>query len=220
MVVIFLGPPGSGKGTQSDYLHKFKNFCHISTGDLLRLESNKDTELGKKLGKIMGSGSLVSDDIVNEIVGNYVSGLSHDIVLDGYPRTLSQAIFLQQFLKNYLVLHFDIDIEKLRDRVGNRFSCSNCKKIYNAISHPLEKQGICDDCGCTKFDLRKDDNAEALINRVQIYNHEIEAILDFYKNKGTIRTIDADLSKEEVSKQIEYFLNLYNQEKSKFLAAH
>ncbi len=203
MLVIFLGAPGSGKGTQASFLRD-KGFKHLSTGDLLRIESTKDTPLGIYLSQTMYNGELVSDEIVNQIIVEYIKKpeFTH-LLLDGYPRTLSQAIYLQQNLEdNYIVFHFNIETEKLRQRVGNRFNCVGCGKIYNAVSHPTTNKGVCDECQGAEFAIRKDDNIDLLIQRVEVYNNTITSILSFYKDKSKLFQINADLPTREVTAQI------------------
>ncbi|NDB81471.1 MAG: nucleoside monophosphate kinase [Alphaproteobacteria bacterium] len=212
MILIFLGPPGSGKGTQSSFLSKHHGFNHLSTGDLLRIESTKTTKIGLLLASMMGSGALVSDEIVNKLIANYVIEARHsNFIIDGYPRTISQAHYLQNYLdSNYFVFHFDIDIIKLKERIQNRFSCTHCGKIYNKITQPLTINGVCDVCGSSEFSWRKDDNAEALLKRVEVYNQEINAILDFYQERQKLTKINADLTSEEVSSQIENIISIRN----------
>ncbi|MDX1924500.1 MAG: nucleoside monophosphate kinase [Rickettsiaceae bacterium] len=204
MLVIFLGPPGSGKGTQAGILSRKLGYKHVSTGDLLRQEVQSKSALGEDLSKIMGSGGLVPDEIVNSIVKTSLNKPEYEsAILDGYPRTISQVQYLQDGLRNdYSVFHFDIDTKKLKARIEARFNCVKCNHIYNKNSHPPKVQGICDICGGTEFNIRTDDNAESLLKRVDIYNAEIASILEYYKSLGKLHIIDATLPMEEISEQI------------------
>ena len=203
MLVVFLGPPGSGKGTQSKIVSTALNYKHASTGDMLRETAKGTTLLGKELGKLMSEGALVSDSMVNEIVAQTLKSdeYKNGCILDGYPRTLEQALFLETInIDNYIVVHLKIESDKLGQRIESRYICLDCGAIYNTDISP-KKEGICD-CGSENFEHRADDNAVALLKRIDLYEDQISMILDFYRQRKKLVAVDADKSVEEVTKQI------------------
>ncbi|MDX2050484.1 MAG: nucleoside monophosphate kinase [Rickettsiaceae bacterium] len=208
MVVIFIGPPGSGKGSQAELLKKNYNFEHFSTGELLRKISRTESELGSKIAQMMREGALITDDLVNQIVKQSLSQIKdRNCVLDGYPRTQDQAIYLDKILTtNPKVIYFEINLDTLENRIRNRFSCASCGTIYNKESRPTQKEGICDICGSQNFVTREDDNTKSLLTRIHQYTTQIDGLLNFYKQKGSLVVIDASLSKERIGKIIEQAL--------------
>lgn len=204
MLLIFLGPPGSGKGTQAKIISKQYNLKHVSTGDMLRETAKSGSELGFKLAEIMSRGELVTDDLVNEIVQETLSKPEYqESIIDGYPRTLAQAQFLDNILPSkYIVINFKIDIAHLKSRIESRFVCKGCNAIYNEASTPLKVKGVCDVCGSKEFEYRADDNEQSLLKRVEVYQGQIIDILDFYLKQNKLVEVDASRSIEEVTKYI------------------
>ena len=194
-IIIFFGPPGCGKGTQSNILIE-KGFHHLSTGDLLR-ECKGDTThpLHTELSQIMNAGKLVSDEIINNIILHKVPDIiAKPSILDGYPRTIHQAEFLNAALiRNNThvthVVHFAIKDDILVDRIVNRILCKNCGAIYNKVTNPPTKNNICDKCGADLY-ARSDDNKETVINRIKVYNDSCANLLKFYEK--ILITIDAN----------------------------
>ena len=182
--IVLLGPPGCGKGTQSKLLVKKKNFIQLSTGDLLREETSKNSELGKKISMLMESGELVSDDIVINIIVNKVEEyVNESVIFDGFPRNLNQAKVLDEALGNISlelnnVIFFKIDFEILKERIQNRI-----------------KQA---DSG----DLRKDDNIETLLNRIEVYKSSTLPIVEYYEKKGILSKINAMEDIDKVNEEI------------------
>lgn len=204
MNIILLGPPGSGKGTQSKFISEKFHIEHSSTGDMLREVTKSNTTFGNKIKGILGSGLLVSDDVVNEIVENKLSSTgSKGIILDGYPRTVAQANFLNKILgDNVIVLYLKINTDNLVKRIEGRFSCSQCAKIYNKFySLPL-RLNECDNCGGSDFDFRADDNSAALINRLKNFDEQTAPLIEYYSQKNMLNIIDASQDIEKVSKDI------------------
>ena len=183
--IVLLGPPGCGKGTQSKLLVEKDNFVQLSTGDLLRSEiSNSDSDLGKKVKYLMESGELVPDDIVIDIIINKVEEHKNkNIVFDGFPRNLKQAEVLDSSLENvsvkldYAIL-FQIDFKILEERINNRIS---------------ETKGS---------EQRKDDNAETLLNRIEVFKSSTLPIVKYYEEKGIISKIDGMQNVNEVYAEI------------------
>ena len=164
--IIFIAPPAAGKGTQSDLLVKKYGYSHISTGDLLRAEVASGSELGNSLKEIMASGSLVSDEIVNELLKNKLSSLDGNFILDGYPRTLEQAKSLTELAAELnvvlnTVIYLEMDETTAMHRALGRITCPKCKRGYNKYESVLKPQVefICDDCN-VELESRTDDTEE------------------------------------------------------------
>ena len=206
--IIFIAPPASGKGTQSELLVKKFNYNHISTGDLLREKQNDGSDLGNKIKNLLASGSLVDDDIVTELLKEKLNSISGPFILDGYPRTLNQADILnnimQELNKNIdVVIYLNVDSETAMKRALGRISCPKCNKIYNKYETTMmpKESGICDDC---KVQLigRSDDNEEAFKVRFNTYVENTKPLLDFYKNEGKLVIIDKINTPDETFNEV------------------
>lgn len=209
--VLFIGPPGCGKGTQSANISLQHGYLKLSTGDLLRKISNDDSELGKRVSATLSKGDLLSDEMVNQIVSDFYSKCNKDakIILDGYPRNLFQAEELDKILSDHgenidLVFHFMVNDNLLIKRITGRYTCKSCGAIYNSYFCPTTKDQICDHCGSSEFQKRNDDNEEVVKNRLDVYKNITSPLIKFYKNK--IREINAEKSADEVYKQIVSYL--------------
>lgn len=204
MILVLFGPPGSGKGTQSEYLLQTGKFIHISTGELLRAEVKRATPLGMRVANIMEKGELVHDEILMALIKNCLSEIStKHIIFDGFPRTLNQAeaftcMLDDKDLKVDLVVDFKIDLDQLIDRISGRFSCSDCGFVYHDIYHKLSVEGICDKCHGTKFVRRIDDQSEVVKNRIQQYLSSTEVVKQYYMQKGIMVSVDASNDPETV----------------------
>lgn len=202
--LILLGAPGSGKGTQAARIVSEFGYTHISTGDLLRSEIAKESELGLRVKAIMAAGDLVSDDVVLELLKANCDIAKNLYLFDGYPRNIDQVEALH---KNILsgfkskALYFDIDLDILEKRVINRRVAPKSGEIYNLISRPSKVEGICDISG-EELVHRKDDNVETVRNRLNIFKAEIEPILSYYESKGNLERIDALLAPDEIFENI------------------
>jgi len=199
--LVFLGPPGAGKGTQADYLKEQYGIEKISTGDILREAVRNGTKLGKLASSYMEKGELVPDDIILSLVKERISKLEN-FILDGFPRTLVQAEGLNNILKELgkdlkAVIYFDIDDEKVIERLTSRRVCPNCGAVYNLITNPPKNDEVCDYCG-TALERRKDDNESTVRNRLQVYKRDTLPLVDFYEKKGLLKKIDAGKPPEEV----------------------
>ena len=193
MNILFLGAPGSGKGTQSKKVETEFNIPQISTGDLLRAETSSGSEMGQELKKIMASGKFVSDDIVLELVSKKIKSkeCKKGFILDGFPRNLSQASSLDILLNNIgisLEHVFLIDVPKdlIIKRCVGRITCDTCGRIENEYFSNF-REG--DKCGDGVFVKRADDNEETVTNRLEVYAEQTQPIIDFYKEKGILHRI-------------------------------
>ena len=197
--IIFIAPPAAGKGTVSDYLVKNYNYIHLSTGDLLRDEIKSGSALGKKIDSIISKGNLVSDDLIVKLVEEKLNDLDMNkpFILDGFPRTLTQARKLDEMLitlgvTNNIVIYLDIDIKNATKRVLGRIVCPKCKKSYNLNNEALKpiKENICDECKI-ELEKRNDDNEETFKVRFNSYLQNTRPILNHYNEKQLLVKIDA-----------------------------
>lgn len=208
MIIVIFGPPGSGKGSQSKMMQEAFGFVHISTGDLLRHEILEKSDIGKIIEDSMRSGSLVDDSLINMLCADKIKeSLGCHIVLDGFPRTLEQARFLEKTLKSLslnldLVLYFDVDTDKLEERILGRYQCTTCGSVYHRIHKKVKVDGFCDECKGNCFTERLDDNAEVFKKRVVSYLKETNSLKDYYENQGMLKRIDASRSFSQVSEEI------------------
>lgn len=203
--LVLIGAAGSGKGTQAARLVSDKGYKHISTGDLLRNEISKGSELGKKVKSVMDSGALVSDELVIELIHANANLDKNSYVFDGYPRNLVQAQTLdKEVLKGRpsLAVYFKIDLGKLVTRLTNRRTCKDCGAIYNLLTQAPKKAGICDKCGSTNLVHREDDKEEAIKKRLDIFQQNTQPVLDHYQSSGRLLEVNAEAPIDSVFKQI------------------
>ncbi len=210
MIIIFLGPPGAGKGTQAKMLSNNLNIPHLSTGEILRQMIKKNDDLGKSLNKIMTKGLLVSDDMINKIVEHRIKldDCKTGFILDGFPRTEEQAkaldvMLLEKNLKIDYVIKLEVDEKALIERVVGRFSCGDCGQGYHDKFAPTKLTNICDVCGSKNFVRRADDNVESMTARLVAYREQTEPILPYYEKKGALTIVNGMKTPEEVFEQIE-----------------
>ena len=205
-IIIIFGPPGSGKGTQAARIIQKYGLNYFATGNLIREESEKETELGKKFKEILndGRGRLVSDELVEQFIGEKLKNLdlAKGVIFDGYPRTINQANSLKNILGKIkpLVLILKVDTAAVIERILSRRICENCEKVFE---NPA-KMGItkCDACG-GKLVQRTDDNADTISKRIDIYENETAPLIDFYQKEGKIIEINGNLTIEEVWEEIQ-----------------
>lgn len=208
MNIIFLGPPGAGKGTQAKVLIEKFNIPQISTGDMLRENVAKGTELGMKAKEYMEKGQLVPDEIILDMVKDRLSqaDAQKGFILDGFPRTVAQAEALDKMLsemgkKIEYVLALMVPDEDLVIRLTGRRTCKNCGMMYHIKFKPPKEEGKCDACGGELYQ-RPDDNEETVRNRLKVYHESTAPLLDYYKKKGVLFEIDGSKSIEEITKQL------------------
>ena len=192
MKLVLLGCPGAGKGTQAEKLSKHYGIAHISTGDLLRDQIARGTELGKKVSKIMEEGGLVSDEIVSSMLAERIKDddCKNGYILDGYPRNLAQAEGLEAITGPLdKVICIDADDSVIVDRMTGRRSCPECKAMYHIKYNPPKTEGVCDNCGA-KLVQRKDDNEETVVNRLKVYHETTAPLIEYYSGKGILATVN------------------------------
>jgi len=214
MNIILLGPPGAGKGTQASRLVEERAMVQLSTGDMLRAAVAAGTEIGLKAKAIMDSGGLVSDDIVNALIDEKLSGLApgQGVIFDGYPRTRGQAESLDKLLAAHgrrldVVVELEVDEEALVDRISGRFTCAKCGEGYHDRYKRPKVAGICDVCGSTEFKRRPDDNAETVRTRLAEYRAKTAPILPFYEERRLVRRVDGMAPIAEVGAAIDAALD-------------
>jgi len=202
--LVFIGPPGIGKGTYASILSRKYGIPHISTGDIFREEIAKGTELGRKVKEYVEKGLLVPDEIVIEVVKQRLSqpDCQKGFILDGFPRTLKQAEALDQITTIDAAVLFEAPVEVIIERVSGRLVCPKCGAIYHVKWRPPKKPGICDVCG-SQLVRREDDRPEVVRRRYEIYKQTFEPIIDYYRRKGILIEINAAREAEEVVADLE-----------------
>lgn len=192
--LILLGAPGSGKGTLSEQLVNELKYNHYSTGDLFRATMKLDTPLAKQIKEVIASGKLMPDSITNEMIASYITNdikNNNHFVLDGYPRTVDQADYLNKLTDIDLAIYLDIEETLAIKRIAGRRVCPNCGKVYNIYFANSQKDGICDVCNASLIQ-RKDDNEQTAKVRFDVYNKQTSVLIDYYKNKGKLLTVKVD----------------------------
>ena len=209
MKIIFIAPPAAGKGTQSNLLSNEFNIEHISTGDLLREEIKSGN---KELQSIIESGKLVNDELILSILAKKIDSLD-SYILDGFPRTINQAISLDELLKSKnekidYVIYLSVDKEIAKKRILGRVSCPKCGSVYNTMIEGMNSKVdmICDNCN-SELTKRIDDTEETLSTRYDTYIRETEPLIEYYKNKGVLYQIDSSRDTMTVYNDIKNILN-------------
>lgn len=194
-ILILLGPPGAGKGTIGSRVAQILNIPLISTGDLLRENVKNETEFGKKAKHYMEKGELVPDEIVISILKERIKleDCLNGFILDGFPRNINQAKILENLFKNDIikVIYLEADDDFLIKRLSNRRICENCGEIYHLINIPPKKDGICDKCG-GRLIQRDDDREDIVRNRLIVYHHQTQPLLDYYKERNILYSVRGD----------------------------
>lgn len=207
MRVVLLGAPGAGKGTQCQGLVDRYKLLHLSSGDILRKERAAGTDLGKKAQSYMDSGQLVPDELIIEMMAKAIQKApAAGFILDGFPRTVNQAIALDKALdkngrKIDAVLNLQIDDQVVAGRMTGRRSCPKCGAVYHIQNLKPKKEGLCDRDGA-KLVQRSDDSPEVVANRLETYHQQTEPLVDYYMNNGTVFNFDADRDPKEVKASI------------------
>jgi len=212
MRIILLGPPGAGKGTQAKMMEKDFGIPQLSTGDIIRLAIQNQTEWGRKAEEFVKAGKLVPDEVVIGIVKEKLSGkdLANGFILDGFPRTLPQAEALEEMLWELgiqidAVLYFQMDSDEIVRRLSARRICEKCQTPYNLLSKPPKNDEICDQCG-GKVIQRPDDRPEVVRERLRVYEEQTSPLVEFYSRKGLLRVIPSNGSIEEVYERVKEVL--------------
>jgi adenylate kinase len=203
MNVIFLGPPGSGKGTIASKITKELKIPHISTGDLFRAAIKAENDLGLKIKSIIEAGDLVPDEVTIEVVKRRLeeTDTKDGYILDGFPRTPAQAEALGEFSKVDKVIDLSLNDEELIKRLSGRRVCRSCGNSFHVDFVPPKTDGICDDCGGELY-TRKDDQIDSIKNRLEVYYSQTEPLKQYYKTLDVIYPIDAAPAPSEVLKEV------------------
>ena len=213
MHLIFLGPPGAGKGTQAQRLAGARNCAHLSTGDVLRAACLAKTELGRQASSYMDKGELVPDDVICAAVAEHLTKAENQNgwILDGFPRTLNQAAeALETFGRLEVDLDacvlFELDEETLVRRISGRLNCRGCGRIFHISLSPPVEEGRCDSCGADLFQ-REDDTKETAHHRIAVYRAQTEPLIEFFEEKDLMVRVDTTGSQDEVFARVETALS-------------
>jgi adenylate kinase len=214
MRIVLLGAPGSGKGTQGELLSTRHGLVRIATGDILRSEIAAGTPLGQKAEEFVGSGSLVPDDLMVDMIAARLCrpDMKSGFILDGFPRSIPQAKALEKMLAAQgvgidAVVKLDLPKKALIDRLTSRWICSKCNAVYNVISSPPRVAGVCDRCGAA-LSQREDDTQYTVRRRLNVYEMTTAPLIDYYDARGLLLIIDGERSVAEVAAEIEEMLDL------------
>ncbi|MDR2823299.1 MAG: nucleoside monophosphate kinase [Mycoplasmataceae bacterium] len=208
MKIVLLGAPGSGKGTLGKYLHEQHGYTHVSTGDLFRKVLNEKTSLGDELRNAITSGTLVSDEITNAVVKEELLKLVNkkaSFILDGYPRTIAQARFLDNIVDIDLVILTDVTEQLAVKRIMGRRLCPKCGAIYNIFFNPPKVENICDHDGAFLIQ-RKDDNEEIVKKRFEIYQISNKELVQHYQKKNKFHKVDSNGDLQKTAQAVERLL--------------
>jgi adenylate kinase len=208
MRLLFLGPPGAGKGTQSKLLAQKFGLFHVAPGDIFRQEVKAGSPLGRVVEEYMARGELVPDDVTIKVMEKQLTSAKAEkgFMLDGFPRNISQAIALDEVLtkngvKLDLVINLTVPENELIRRSKTRRVCVGCGKPYNIKSEPPRKPGKCDVCG-SKLTIRKDDAEETVRSRLRVYDEATSPLKEFYESRGLLETVDGNAGVDVVASRI------------------
>lgn len=207
MIILLFGPPGCGKGTQAAFLVERLQVPAISTGEMFRAECKAGTSLGRRARAILARGALIGDDIVNAMVAGRIdqSDCRNGFLLDGYPRTVAQARFFMRLLESRglpepMVVHIDVPSDLLVARLTARRQCPQCLRIYNLLSQPPRREGLCDDDG-TVLLTREDDTEATVRDRIRAYHEQTGPLLEWF-GEAIVRRVDGSLPAPDVADRI------------------
>ncbi len=206
-IIVLIGAPGAGKGTQARLLEERRGIPQISTGDMFREMKKSDTPLAREVQAIMAEGKLISDELTYQIVQDRTSRENGAYILDGYPRTAVQAEQLEELAKEQgkeiQAIEVDVPKEELMKRLTGRRSCPVCGEIYNIYSKPPKSDNVCDFHPDTELNHRADDNEESVSTRLATYEEKTKPLIDYYNDSGRLKKVNGEGSLEEIYKQVE-----------------
>lgn len=212
MNILIMGAPGTGKGTMSQLIKEHYDVVHVSTGDMLRQAVENKTALGLKVQEYMSAGALVPDEVIHNIILERLAkdDIKKGFLFDGYPRTVKQAIDLDEILGKLnmnidCIINLDVDVEILKERITGRRTCRNCKEIYHIKNMPPKVEGTCDLCG-GELIIREDDTLEALMKRLDEYYASTKPVIEYYEKTGLVHNIDGGRDANEVFEDIKAIL--------------
>lgn len=203
--IILIGAPGSGKGTLSEQLISKLDYLHFSTGDMFRDTLRQKTPLAMQIKSVLMSGNLMPDAITNQMISSYITKAINDhqhFVLDGYPRTVAQATFLDKLTNIDLVIYLDISKDLAIKRISGRRVCPNCNRVYNIYFAPTRVEGKCDNCD-TQLIQRKDDNELTAKTRFDVYNNQTAILVNYYEKQNKLLRIKIDENTKDLLSLIE-----------------
>ena len=206
MIVVFLGPPGAGKGTQCKLLVDRYGLAHLSSGDTLRRERKDGTDLGKKAQSYMDAGQLVPDDLIVAMMMKEMETAGGAVVLDGFPRTIGQAEELDKAVlaagrKIDVVLELCVDDDKLEERITGRRSCGKCGAAYHLTFNPPQQDNQCDN-SCGELTQRPDDTSAVVAERIKTYHAQTAPLVEYYEKQGNLKKFDGNVAIEKVTESL------------------
>lgn len=214
MILVLLGPPGAGKGTQAKFLQDRRSLASLSTGDMLRAAVAAGTPIGREAGDIMERGELVPDDLVIALIAERIdeNGSGEGFILDGFPRTIAQAEALDRLLEERgkkvdQVIEMEVDDDALVERIKGRFACASCGEGYHDVSKQPRTPGLCDRCGGREFVRRRDDTEEVVRARLKAYHAQTEPLIDYYAGQGNLQAVNGMADIETVREEIDRALD-------------
>jgi adenylate kinase len=206
MIIVLMGAPGAGKGTQADLLVERSGYRKISTGDALRKHVKLGTPVGKQAGEIMARGELVPDQVLLQVLKEEIgSNPKEVIILDGYPRNLSQAETLKTVVEGTHpvvgCMHLDVSRQDIVSRLSGRRVCSGCGASFHVTANPPKKEGVCDKCAASLYQ-RPDDDPKSISVRLDVYDKTTEPVLDYYRKRGLYSKINGGGVTNEIFKEL------------------
>jgi adenylate kinase len=199
--VALLGPPGAGKGTQAKRIAGQTGLIHLSSGDILRDEVARETDLGRTANSFMERGELVPDELIIDMIRGRIESADQGFLLDGFPRTVEQAEALGGITPLDVVINIELGREEVVRRLTARRVCQGCGRIYNLLYNPPEDESLCGECGGA-LRQRDDDKRDVIENRYDVYERLTAPLIDYYRDRGLLRDVDGTHSSDEVLSEI------------------